>query len=1139
MPTLYFLGWARPAIELVAEKLEALHAESPARFRRATVVVPTAESGRRLREYMAERAGKPILMPRITLAGQLIPSGGSNVATEAETLAAWLEVLGNGDFRHLLPHSEILENERWLLDTINHLRKLRTRLEKENCPPERVAEQLCHLSTQEASKATTRVLKEENSKWVELCRLFSAVDACLHRYGLIPQEEARAQAVAHPALPGGCSLLIIACVPELSRQLQQFLHNLHHYAGTEVQLWINAPEAEKASFDEWGQPRPEEWSTRQIDIPRALVYDENGRVHNEASTLHLTDDGDAAALECVRLVHEAITAAQQSSGSTADLKLENEVVLSCCDSAFTPRLHAAFRMIGGDSWELNLPEGRSLLTMDAAHLFSRLATACRAFSNRPIYDETTHRVLRNDMAQPDAFCALLRNRAMLHMMPEPQDKAQVTRGFLPHLEALLQSFLPGSASRLLALLNPQNELPISRRDNTSQYNVLQERHPAYYRYAVNVALLVQHCSAAPLKEAVLHRLEYGLTHLYKENNMAEALRQLCKPIRELTAAPNRGPELLHQPLMALEYLQSRVEQAANGILPETERENTELDIPGWKELSFYRGRKIIINAMHDGCVPEPFNREELLPESLCRELGLLHSVNREARDAYLLTALLHSRRPGDVHFVLSGQSADGAPLSASTLLLRCGQSPEGLLELARRAHYLFADNTQIKLPPEPELCPLRAAANRSADKVEPGQMEPLSLILKEGESNPFAPRESPQQERRYSPSTLAVFLECPLTFWIKNALQIDPSANHTDDKMEPEAAEYGTGMHAVLDKLVAEFPSLYELAQKCPSAETPEQYIEHVSNRAEVLADVMLKTAYAEEGVFTLPLMARHATMKRTLQQFAAHHVQELFDGWCNVARELKATPTMGLEDDNSGDRVGFDMTIDRVDFNIKNGRWRVLDYKTSSDPKEPRKIHYEEISGGKKSIFHLFMNADDTVDFPLVPARSKKSERHYRWRNVQLPLYTYALQQLTVGDLLQALEEQGQLPLCTEMDILLHQLFRNAALLPDTLPEMGYCSLATKTQQVQYHSLMNGETAREPRAWFFFENDMQAHYASAIKTVRSAVKLIRNGLCLYSAAALELTKKPYAQYGGLAPSADPREIFALPELNKPETVSS
>jgi len=84
-PERIFLGWDRPAIELVAHRLlEGLrNPQTAAQYRRATVVVPTAESGRRLREYMAEKAGKALLMPRITLAGQLLTTGDSRIATEA------------------------------------------------------------------------------------------------------------------------------------------------------------------------------------------------------------------------------------------------------------------------------------------------------------------------------------------------------------------------------------------------------------------------------------------------------------------------------------------------------------------------------------------------------------------------------------------------------------------------------------------------------------------------------------------------------------------------------------------------------------------------------------------------------------------------------------------------------------------------------------------------------------------------------------------------------------------------------------------------------------------------------------------------------------------------------------------------
>ena len=69
-PKIEFLGWNAPAIELVATKLlnHLENEETAAQYRRATVVVPTAESGRRLREYMAENAkNKALLLPRIII----------------------------------------------------------------------------------------------------------------------------------------------------------------------------------------------------------------------------------------------------------------------------------------------------------------------------------------------------------------------------------------------------------------------------------------------------------------------------------------------------------------------------------------------------------------------------------------------------------------------------------------------------------------------------------------------------------------------------------------------------------------------------------------------------------------------------------------------------------------------------------------------------------------------------------------------------------------------------------------------------------------------------------------------------------------------------------------------------------------
>lgn len=92
---LQFLGWDEPAIELVAAKLlEGLSTPQTAdQYRRATVVVPTSESGRRLREYMAEKAGKSILMPNIKQASRLISR--EKTYSDIQEYAAWIQVLNN------------------------------------------------------------------------------------------------------------------------------------------------------------------------------------------------------------------------------------------------------------------------------------------------------------------------------------------------------------------------------------------------------------------------------------------------------------------------------------------------------------------------------------------------------------------------------------------------------------------------------------------------------------------------------------------------------------------------------------------------------------------------------------------------------------------------------------------------------------------------------------------------------------------------------------------------------------------------------------------------------------------------------------------------------------------------------------
>ena len=62
--------------------------------------------------------------------------------------------------------------------------------------------------------------------------------------------------------------------------------------------------------------------------------------------------------------------------------------------------------------------------------------------------------------------------------------------------------------------------------------------------------------------------------------------------------------------------------------------------------------------------------------------------------------------------------------------------------------------------------------------------------------------------------------------------------------------------------------------------------------------------------------------------------------------------------------------------------------------------------------------------------------------------------------------------------------------------------------------------------------------------TVDSAIRMIRDGKCLFSAESLRLKTRPYSRltgdtwdknaprFGAVSPTADPRSMFNLPELN-------
>lgn len=1073
-PERIFLGWDRPAIELVAEKLlDGLSIpQTAAQYRRATVVVPTEGSGRRLREYMAEKAGQALLMPTITLAGHLIPSEYPGVATEMETLTAWLQVLSAegadpvAQSAPLIPRRPETHRERWAVGVAHKLMSLRRRLAQEEVELEAISHQLrkreimyreeADLLTEDTKTASTallarrKVAANEQMRWHKLQSLFNRVDALLPSGKSI--EQAQAEFVSNATWAKQGRLLIMACVPEFSPQIKTLLSKLHGKDGGRVEIWVHAPQSEAYKFDDFGLPLEADWLNREIEIPDALVYADDAReiVDNDASTIHLVTDAEAMAAEALRLAggHDS-----------------RELALAVGDSEFSPSIINAFAA-ATPAWRLNLPEGRNPMTTDLGRLPGQLADACEARENLPLWDAKQQGVRNNDVRGLDAFIALLTNTALQQTIAKAPG---ALIGMQEHVEKIRILLLPGSAEALLSMLQATPQVDASYKS----IELLSKRQQqAYSEYAVQVHKLID-CLCNAKLATTLSRLADRLENSHKGKPNYKLAASIAGQMRNCAGTAAGLPT----PLCALELLRRQVEDGVKGPVF-AERHKTTGDLLGWRELAYARGSQVILAAMHDGCIPEPVPEDDFLPESLCDELGIRHEKFRVARDSYLLTALIESRsQSGRVDFILARQKADGSVLAPSALLMRCGD------ELPQRARALFAESKAPRELPKPAPCPLRRATG-CRKTISPGELEHISQIAP-GRQNPFTRffqnKEGQMVQKSYSPSSLAGFLQCPLTFWLKTLFQIDLGDTYKENKGELESNEYGSVMHAVLDKLVMQFPSWEELLAACPEAANDTQAAEeHMLAAARNIASDEWQHVYNSTSTRrnqTLPMEVQLQAIERSLAEFVRQHSKDLAEGWCNVEREYTLTPTLKLP---NGETISFSMNADRIDRH-KDGRWRIIDYKTSSGEKNPHKVHFDLLDGGVDSLYCRFMNVQG-YDFGTV----SYGEKLYRWNDVQLPLYAYGLRNPSTDDR--------------------EKLHMGDTDMSEVIPDLVYYNLQSKTEKLECHYLVRDGAVLplSPKAPCGLSTEEL--FTSAMQTVQSAISMIRAGLCLFSAEALEFT---------------------------------
>lgn len=252
------------------------------------VLVPTAQSGRRVRQGLAERGA--VLAPSVVTTGTLLKTEGT--ASQAVEVLAWTEVLeGVGtwaDYTAIFPEAPSGEDPGWALGLARAFFDLRRSLQENGLT---------------IASAARLVPAFERERWEQLAMLEEAVEGCLQSWGF--QSKSSRLAEGRLELASRVGQVVIAGVLDLPPVVARFLEK------TSLPVAVLVPDAR---VDEWGRPGLD-WNDREIPWP-------------EPGGVFLTGDPRQQADLAVQKMAEAERSSAQVGLATADEEVAPELVRS-------------------------------------------------------------------------------------------------------------------------------------------------------------------------------------------------------------------------------------------------------------------------------------------------------------------------------------------------------------------------------------------------------------------------------------------------------------------------------------------------------------------------------------------------------------------------------------------------------------------------------------------------------------------------------------------------------------------------------------------------------------------------------------------------------------------------------------------
>lgn len=257
-PRRHFLPWDGPLLPQAAAWLaREWSGDGPLDLTRKLVIVPTRQSGRRLREMLAEYAaarGQAVFPPRVITPEMLLgPDPPADVASRLDSLLAWADLLQGldlGEFREIFPIDPPARSFSWAFALARQLSGVRSSLAEGR------------LGFAEVVVGAGDF--PEAARWRQLGELERRYTGVLAAHGLRDEQTVRMAAAENPPATGIDQVVLLAA-PDPSPLALAALKSLACVVPVDVVVF--APREEAAGFDDWGRPVEASWAQRELVLP--------------------------------------------------------------------------------------------------------------------------------------------------------------------------------------------------------------------------------------------------------------------------------------------------------------------------------------------------------------------------------------------------------------------------------------------------------------------------------------------------------------------------------------------------------------------------------------------------------------------------------------------------------------------------------------------------------------------------------------------------------------------------------------------------------------------------------------------------------------------------------------------------------